>query len=477
MFDRSGRLGVGADPTSRIEAASQAGSAQAGSAQARPVLLPGLFDRIDDVDFDWDALIAELEAALHRWPVVDHALPIPIDAPAPSMVTAALLDWVDPARVCSAEKVRLLRARARMVAHHQAQLFAAMMDIVDEYRALDDEADFALAMESAVAEIRAALSVTRRAAESDLSLAWTLRERLPMVATALRAGVIDLRRARVLTEFTSHLSIGDARQVCYRVLERVEGLTTGQVRALVQRLCIEIDPEQAKARYERSLDDRRVFAELGDSGSAHLTATDLPADRVAAIMDRLTDLAGLARSKGETRTVDQLRADVFLDLLEGTGRYGRRRGVVDIRVDLTTLMGIDEHAAELLGYGAVVADVARQVAEHRAEWRVTVTDQAGEPLHTGTTRRRPTAGQRRTVEARDLTCIFPVCRRPAACCDLDHRTPVSECGTTHVRQLVALCRHDHGLRHRAGWQHRANGDGSHTWVSPLGMTYTRPRAP
>lgn len=437
----------------------------------------GLIDGIDDPDFDWDALIAELEAASHRWPVVDHALPIPIDAPAPSMVTAALLDWVDPAGVCSAEKVRLLRARARMVAHHQAQLLAAMMDIVDEYRALDDEADFALAMESAVAEIRAALSVTRRAAESDLSLAWTLRERLPMVATALRAGVIDLRRARVLTEFTSHLSIGDARQVCDRVLERVEGLTTGQVRALVERLCIEVDPEHAKARYERSLDDRRVFAELGEAGTAHITATDLPADRVAAVMDRLTDLARLARSKGESRTVDQLRADVFLDLLEGTGRYGRRRGVVDIRVDLTTLMGIDEHAAQLLGYGAVVADVARQVAEHRAEWRVTVTDEAGEPIHTGITRRRPTAGQRRSVEARDLTCIFPGCRRPAASCDLDHRTPVSEGGATHVRQLVALCRHDHEIRHRAGWRHRSNGDGSHTWISPLGVSYTRPRAP
>jgi hypothetical protein len=437
----------------------------------------GLIDRIDDPDFDWDALIAEVETALHRWPVVDHALPIPIDAPEPSMVTAALLDWVDPARVCSAEKVRLLRARARMVAHHQAQLFAAMMDIVDEYRALDDEADFGLAMESAAAEIRAALSVTRRAAESDLSLAWTLRERVPMVAAALGAGLIDLRRARVLTEYTSHLPIGDARQVCERVLERAEGLTTGQVRALVQRLCIEVDPEHARDRYEKSLEDRMVFAELSEAGTAAITATDLPADRVAAIMDRLTDLARSARSKNETRNIDQIRADVFLDLLEGTARHGRRRGVVDIRVDLTTLMGLDEHAGELLGYGAVVADVARQVAEHRAEWRVTVTDEAGEPIHTGTTRRRPTAGQRRSVEARDLTCIFPGCRRPAAACDLDHRTPVSEGGATHVGQLVALCRHDHGLRHRAGWQHRANGDGSHTWVSPLGMTYTRPRAP
>ncbi|MGF1667238.1 MAG: DUF222 domain-containing protein [Acidimicrobiia bacterium] len=463
MFDGSEQPANGAEPTCPGEAAV--------------LLTPGLIDRIDDVDFDWEALTAELEVASQHWPAPDHVLPIRIDTGAPSTVTAALLDWVDPAQVCSVEKVRILRARARMVAHHQAQLFGAMMDIVDEYRERGDDEDVALAMESAASEIRAALSVTRRAAESDLSLAWTLRERLPMVAAALRAGVIDLRRARVLADFTCHLPTGDAQQVCDRVLERAEGLTTGQVRALVQRLCIEVDPEHARDRYETSLEDRRVFAESSDAGTAAITATDLPADRVAAIMDRLTGIARSLRSGDDARSVDQIRADVFLDLLEGTARHGRRRGVVDIRIDLTTLMGIDDRAAEIVGFGPVVADVARQVAEHRAEWRVTVTDEAGEPIHVAATRRRPTAGQRRAVEGRDVTCIFPGCRMPATSCDLDHRTPVTEGGSTHVGQLAALCRHDHVIRHRTGWRHSANGDGSHTWVSPLGMTYVRQRAP
>ena len=47
-------------------------------------------------------------------------------------------------------------------------------------------------------EIRAALTLTRRAAETDLGLGFSVCERLPRVREALEAGLIDLRKARTV---------------------------------------------------------------------------------------------------------------------------------------------------------------------------------------------------------------------------------------------------------------------------------------
>ncbi len=378
--------------------------------------------------------------------------------------------WAPPT---TEELVHALRVRASFVAEAQAQLFEVMAAIFDEYEKLSD-GDVMEAASAAAVEIRAALVSTRRTAESDLELAWRLRDRLPRVLEAMRSGVIDLRRARVIVDGTVHLDPGRASVVVDEVLPLAPRMTTGQLRALIRRLCIDIDPDDARSRYRSAVDERRVSAELTEDGTATLIGSDLPPDRVAAIMDRLTGIAQTLTGGDEVRTIDQLRADVFLDLLEGGDSYGRR-GTIDIRVDLATLVNLEDRSAELGGFGPVVADIARQTAERFGpQWRYTLTDHAGDPVHTGTTRRRPNATLRRQVEARDATCVFPGCRTPARSCDLDHRIPVAEGGETHVDQLVALCRHHHVIRHRFDWRHTRRSDGTHVWKSPLGVVYERP---
>jgi hypothetical protein len=173
--------------------------------------------------------------------------------------------------------------------------------------------------------------------------------------------------------------------------------------------------------------------------------------------------------------MDQIRADVLLDLLEGCDtQMGRSsKGTVDIHVDLTTLAELVESPAELAGYGPVIADIARQVTQSQqsSEWRVTVTHPTtGDIVHTGTTRRRPSSAQTRDVHAMYRTCVFPGCRMPATGCDLDHRVPWSEGGPTTVDFLAPLCRHDHVTRHR-GWTYVRLGNGDHEWTSALGHTY------
>ena len=400
-----------------------------------------------------------------------ETIPAGLDSLEPGLVLAGFLASIDVSAVSDYDQIVVLKAHQRMASHYTAQTYrdmAAVTDSMGRYEVFPEHA-----AESAAAEIRAALRLTRRAADVELAFALDLERRFPEVAEALASGAIDQRRARVIERATVHLSDTAARGVAERVIEVAPNLTTGQLAALLRRLCIEADPDEAKKRYDQAVTDRRVVSEPTESGAANLLGLDLPPHRVAAAMRRINQMAQSLRRGGETRTMDQLRADVLTDLLTGSAADGRG-GVVDIRVDLDTLTALTSHPGELAGYGPVISDIAKQVAEEHqsAEWRYTVTEShSGHPLHTGITRRRPTAAMRRRIEARYPTCVFPGCRMPGTACDLDHRIPWSEGGATSEENLAPGCRHDHRIRHRFGWRYVRLPNGDHQWTSRTGHTY------
>lgn len=266
--------------------------------------------------------------------------------------------------------------------------------------------------EFAADEIRAALSWTRRAAEGFLALAHDLVERLPHVWQALQAGVIDLARVRVIAAGVAGVDDDTARSVADQVLGTAGEHTTGQIAARLRRLVIVSDPDGATKRYEAWLEQRRVIVDANPEGTANLMGLDLPAERATAAMARVNHLARALKTGHDPRTIDQLRADVFLDLLEGNQAAdgADRRGVVDIRVDLTTLMGLAETPGEIGGWGPVIADIIRRAVSERDTWQITVTDN-GDIAWVGTTRRRPTTRQQRQIRTRR-----PVCHSPGAAC-------------------------------------------------------------
>lgn len=401
----------------------------------------------------------------------------------PGVFLAAVLSGVEVDRLSGYDLMVVLRACQRLVSHFQARAYETMVAVLGRVADLDGDVppgELAEVYELASAEIRTALSLTRKAADAELGMAEDLKTRLPRVWEALLAGEIDLRRAKTIVYGVSHLPPEAARRVVDEIIDDAPGLTSGQIHARLRRLCVQADPEEAARRYEAAVTDRRLVTEATEEGTANLLGLDLPPARVVAVSRRIDRIAKSLKTSGETRSMDQLRADVLLDLLSGSGtEAGAGGGMVDIRVGLATLAELDEEPGELAGFGPVVADIARQVAaeQTRAEWRFTTTDPETGRIITGTTRRRPSLSQRRAVQSRDQVCVFPGCRMPATECDLDHRTPWSESHATHEDGLQPLCRHDHRLRH-SGWQITRRADGSYRWTSPLGHTYTtRPEPP
>lgn len=403
-------------------------------------------------------------------------LPEGLDGAVPGPELAAMLERVDPKELNGHELVVLLRARIRQIAHLQAGLYAEMWELAftpPGYEGSPPERTETI--DGFVSEeVAAALTLTPRGADAQVSLAYGLAE-LPAVRDALGVGLIDLSRARVFVRETHHLDGDEARGIAADVLPDAPDLTTTQLAARLRRRCRDKYPDRARRRYAEAKKERRVERFPNPDGTADLCARQLPLERAASIFGRINELARQFEGQ-DGRTMDQIRADIVMDLLEGRRRdVGGGGGGVEIRVDLATLLELDDGSAEIPGWGPIIADLARQVvsSQHQDPWWVAVTDpDTGQPVWTGPIRRRPTAAQRRWVIARNPTCVFPGCARPAIRCHIDHTIDHALGGPTHVHNLGPLCaRHHLRDKHRAGWQLTQPQPGIFRWTSPRHHQY------
>jgi hypothetical protein len=426
---------------------------------------------------EWEAeerLIFELmDAGLEPAPADEPVmLPADLESWPTDVRLAVLLSAVDVNDLSGSDRVRYLKARERLNASGAASSLDAIRSISDAYDEFSEDIEDPEA--GASMEIRAAMRWTRRATDAEMGLAHDLHTRLPSLFERFAQGLIDRARTRRFVDYTSHLSIGHARQVVDSLLDDAPRWTTGQLVERIRRACLEIDPDTAQERYEESHQDRRLVAWSDPDGTVTLSGSGLDPVKVAEAKNRIDRLARQLRTTGETRSIDQLRADIFVELLTGNSDLPRA-GTVHLTVDLATLAELKDLTGDLAGYGPVISDISRQLTRQLGEgvWDWTVTHpETGMPVADGTTRRRPTASQIRKVKAKNRTCVAPGCRNPVVDCDIDHTKTWADTGITNSADLAALCRHDHCIRHQTGWTYQPLDNGDYLWTSPLGPGYT-----
>lgn len=181
----------------------------------------------------------------------------------------------------------------------------------------------------------------------------------------------------------------------------------------------------------------------------------------------------------DPRGMDQLRADVFCDLLLTGGPTAHGRGNelaaitarVQVSVPARTLAGDDAGGPALLaGYGPIDPQIARRFAGLAPGWDRVFTDP-----YTGDTlavdRYRPSAQLKRYLAARDERCRAPGCTRPVYRSDQDHTVAASHGGATCDENLAHFCRRHHTCKHHAEWRVRQLGRGVIEWIGPTGRRY------
>ena len=412
-------------------------------------------------------------------------------------------DWVEATKRKAEAEADQARALAKIVAlsqHVREELVPAASDTHD------------VVLRSFVAECATRVHVSDRALLGQCAAAWDLATRFPGALAALSAGRITTAHVRAITAAGGVLpggAEGASARAGFeaRALELAGELTPGRLRTKLRGIAEAMHPVALDRRHEESVACRRVWVRELEDGMAEVGA-EVSAVLAYGIFDRLTQGAratkraigatGAADPDVDVRGVDQLRADIFADLLltgvtgdpcaieaercaglaaadgaagagaagaagagfagnERDGAAGRvwqapthRNGIHGVAPTITLLLPTGEGAehATLTGYGPIDAVTARQLSAVAPGWnRVGLNEDGGV---TSTDRYRLTEAMRRTLEARDQHCRFPGCRMPTHFCDVDHTVEWMNGGATTLGNasfLCKLCRRRHNLHY------------------------------
>ena len=337
-----------------------------------------------------------------------------------------------------------------------------------------------------VTELACALRLPERTMETLIEVSKALVHDFPATLAALHAGRISYRNASILVDQATGLSPEDQTAFEVAVLPAAATLTAAKFTQKARRMRERLDSESITARHERSVADRAIFFEPARDGMAWLSQY-LPAADAAAIYHRVTGIAMKLQGPTEPRTLPQLQADTFTDLIldaapgtEATASAAgqMQRGIkpdVCILVPALTLLGRSDEPAILEGYGPIDIDTAKELAGKATSFiRILTHPETGAFLSVGRTRYKAPADLRTVLRLRDETCREPGCNRAAGHTDIDHTIAFNEDGAggeTRIDNLASLCPKHHRDKHETGWRVTQDPDGTLHWISPTGHGY------
>ena len=377
-------------------------------------------------------------------------------------VDARLVEQIDEAR-------RFAEAAAREAAMVPAKVaLAAKVPLAQWDAAMIAEREF-------VTELACTLRLPVRSTETLIAESQSLMHDLPATRAALQNGSITYRHAQVLINQAWSLPAEALAGFEQTLLKSAPHLTVSNLKHRARVMRERLHPESIKARHQKSVAHRKVFFEPEPDGMASLHWYD-SAEKVKAAYDRLTVTAMSSQCPEESRTLTQLRADTFTDLiLDGVTASGVGKGIrgtVHVTVPVMTLLGHSEEPGNLEGYGPIDADTAREIAARAPSFiRILTHPETGVVLSVGRTRYKVPKDLKRYLRVRDETCRWPGCRRAAAHSDLDHTVDWQFEGLTAHDNLAHLCPADHALKSETRWSYAHLPDGTLEWTSPTGRTF------
>src|SRR3954453_1392770 len=168
-----------------------------------------------------------------------------------------------------------------------------------------------------IAELSVAMGITKNAVADLVEVAGRLIRQLPDTFAAMKCGRISFPQAKIIATATANLDPDLAAAVEAKVLEKAHQQTTGQLRAAVKTAIKTVDPEAFLKKLEEEVRSRAVETWDNEFGPSNLIGRNLPATITQAAFNRLGALARSLKDDGDTRTMDQLRADLFVALLLG----------------------------------------------------------------------------------------------------------------------------------------------------------------
>jgi hypothetical protein len=297
-------------------------------------------------------------------------------------------------------------------------------------------------------------------------------EDMPETCAAARAGEISMSQARVLVSArevdTDAFAAAEGSLVAAARLHSVEAL-----RRVVAYWRQAVEQDRGLDQDQRLRDRRHLHASPLLDGMVRVDG-ELDPETGACLLTALQAVrdAESRAAEEDDRTAPQARADAlgeicrrWLDLAPRPEVAGERPHV-SVIIDLEHLTG-KPGSSEVDRLGPVSGDLAKRLACDASLTRV-VLGPKSEPLDIGRRTAVVPPPMRRAVVARDGSCRFPGCERPAPWCDAHHVVHWADGGATSVANLLLLCRPHHRSVHGRGGFGLRLSDGRPVFTRPDG---------
>ncbi|WP_461170975.1 HNH endonuclease signature motif containing protein [Arthrobacter sp. Z1-15] len=430
-----------------------------------------------------------------------------------------------------------LNVLGRWVQAQQAKVLSRMQNIYEsESMFVSGRPDSEMAFSLAAEEAATILGVPTGTGTALMSRAGDLCSANTATLGSLEAGDISYGHAETVLEQCVGIAPADVPVFEAKLLGLAAGQTKAQFRVKARRLRESQYPQTIVERQRTAFDRRSVWVRHEPDGMSWFSAM-LPAETAQGIYHRLSVAARGEQAAGDTRSVDQLRADIVADLLGGhehehehecscggrDGSKGGRNGAAEdgrrdevansgrtiggkpgsgtgtgekdgagsgscrighgssarteilVVITAETLLGADDQPAELVGYGPISPERARRMAREAAKWTPAERDPETEEILRVGKRRKVPDGLKQLLRVRDGTCRFPGCRTNAVISEIDHTKPWAQGGPTDHDNLEHLCRRHHMFKTKGFWKACQPSPGIIEWTSPGGRKYrTKP---
>lgn len=335
-----------------------------------------------------------------------------------------------------------------------------------------------------------------------IGFARVIVREMPALHSALTAGLIAEWTATQIVAQTACLSLEHRQMVDAHLAGRLGHDSHRALVAAAKAKAYGLDPYSFTKRGRKAVGDRRVSVRPAPDVMA-IVSGYVPVAQGVACYKALDEAAKAAKSAGDERSMDQIRADIFTQRL--TGQSAADDVSVEVGLVMTdlSLLGLDETPARLEGYGPIPAPLARdllrdlddgcdtqgdtaqttgelgtvreRLARQAKVWlRRLYADPATGVLTSQDDRRRAFTGHlRRFLIARDQVCRTPWCDAPVR--HVDHVVPWARGGRTTADGGEGMCEACNYAKECSGWSHEVVDlpDGTHRVkiTTPTGHSY------
>jgi len=325
---------------------------------------------------------------------------------------------------------------------------AAVFAATDEY----DELGFV----SAIDWIRFNCHMTSGAAAASVAVGTTM-DRLPRSVEAVSQGEIGLAHVTVMARTAEALKDRfDERPL----IEYAREHTPGKFHFYCQHARHAADADGYAEGEADQVQNRRLALNNWIDGTMVLSGV-LDAFGGAALRAALEPLAQRS-GEHDHRQRGQRLADALVELATG----GQGRASIQVTSSVETLLGLAGAPAADVEFSLPISSkIVERLACDSNLTRV-LLDSESAVIDVGRAKRVVSGPARRALAARDGTCRWPGCDRPASLSAAHHIVHWVHGGTTDLDNLILLCHRHHWMVHEGKWQLVRADDGRMLAIPP-----------